>query len=86
LDINMKDTISQVIQQIEQHFPVISVESGQRYVLIDYTEIMFTPGLVHQVMKNKPPNKSLKVLTLTKVSFFINRLDRYLCKINFHSY
>jgi len=45
-DINMKDTISQAIQQIEQHFPVISVKSGQCYVIIDYTEMMFTPGLV----------------------------------------
>lgn len=50
LDINMKDAIGQVIQQLEQQFPVVSVKSGERHVLIDYTEMIFNPGLVHQVM------------------------------------
>lgn len=50
LDKDMKDTMRQVIQQLEQHFPVVCVKSGQRYVLIDYTEMVFRPGLVHQVM------------------------------------
>ena len=50
LDKDMKDTVSQVIQQLEQHFPVVCVKNSQRYVLIDYTEMVFSPGLVHQVM------------------------------------
>jgi len=43
LDKNMKDAVSQVIHQLEEHFPVVCIKSGQRSVLIDYTEMVFKP-------------------------------------------
>jgi len=46
----MKDTVSQVIHQLEEHFPVVCIKSGQHSVLIDYTEMVFKPGLVSEVM------------------------------------
>ena len=50
LDKDMKDTVSQVIHRLEDHFPVVYIKSGKRSVLIDYTEMVFKPGLVSEVM------------------------------------
>jgi len=47
IDKDMKDTVSQVIHQLEEHFPVVC---GQRTVLIDYTEMVLYPGLVHEII------------------------------------
>jgi len=46
----MKDTVSQVVHQLEEHFPVVCIKSGQRSVLIDYTEMLFKPRLVSEAM------------------------------------
>ena len=50
LDKDMKDTLSQVVLQLEEHFLAVCIKSGQCSVLIDYTETVFQPRLVSEVM------------------------------------
>ena len=44
------DAFRAVITQLLDVFPLLCVHSGSKYVLVDVTELVFRPGLVHELL------------------------------------
>ena len=86
----MNDTVSQVVHQLEEHFPVVFIKSGQRSVLIDYAEMLFKPGLVSEVMNLDKIDESARkgpalFRVMKRVSCSIDKLAQYHCRRGSHS-
>jgi hypothetical protein len=45
-----KDLVREVVQQLVEFFPLLCVQSGESYVLVDLHELLFHPNFVHQLL------------------------------------
>ena len=45
-----KSQLQITVYQLVKHFPLLCVEKDGQFVLFDYTEIVFNPGLVSEVL------------------------------------
>ena len=43
-------TLRNVVNQIVEFFPVLCVEMGDKFILLDYTGLLLRPNIVHQLM------------------------------------
>ena len=44
------NTIKPAVYQLLDFFPLLCLEKGKQYVLVDYTELQFRPNLVHELL------------------------------------
>ena len=44
------DTLKDVIYKLVDVFPLLWIEKGKQFFLLDFTELIFSPGLVHQIL------------------------------------
>ena len=56
-DLKEDDTLKKVIQQLVDVFPLLGVVKGAQFVLIDYTELVFNPNVVHELLTLKQDNE-----------------------------
>ena len=55
-DISNKQKLKEVAKQLMKFFSVLCVESAQAYILIDFTEMVFRPNIVHSLLTFDSPN------------------------------